>query len=159
MTDRRRLFQIVAVLAAVSAYLTIIVGGDVRSSGAGMACEASWPLCNGALIPDLSNPSVLIEFTHRIVAALTSVLVLVTLVLAFLWFRADRRITALSVASFALVISQALLGAVTVQTDLDPPIVTAHLALGTATFATALSLAVISLIHPPARPAPGTAAG
>lgn len=153
--NRRRIFQFVAIASAVAAYLTIIVGGDVRSSGAGLACGSDWPLCNGGVIPNLSDPSVLIEFSHRILAAATSVLLLATLLLAFFWFRKDLRIVSLAVTSFALVLSQALLGAVTVQTDLNPTIVTAHLALATATFAAALVLAVLSFVPPSAKPAAG----
>ena len=151
--NRRRVFQIVAIAGALAAYLTIIVGGDVRSSGAGMACTDSWPLCSGSFLPDFSQPGVAIEFAHRVVAFATSLIVLITFILAFLWFRKDWRITSLSVSTLALLFAQVLLGAVTVQTKLDPTIVTAHLALGTATFATALVLAVVSLMPPASKPA------
>ena len=151
--NRRRVFQIVALAGAIAAYLAIIVGGDVRSSGAGMACGASWPLCSGGLIPNLSNPQVAIEFAHRVIAFVTSLVILFTLILALLWYRQDRRILTLSVASMVLLVAQVLLGMVTVQSDLEGPIVTAHLALGTATFATALVLAVVSLMPPAAKPA------
>lgn len=157
--NRRRVFQILALAGALAAYLTIIVGGDVRSSGSGMACGSDWPLCKGAVVPNLGDPQVLVEFSHRILAAATSVLLLATLVLAFLWFRKELRIVSLSVASLALVVAQALLGAVTVQRDLDPTVVTAHLALATATFATALSLAIVALVNPPAKPAAGSTPG
>lgn len=153
MVDRRRVLQIVAVLAAVTAYLTVVVGGDVRSTGSGMACGESWPLCSGSVIPDLSQPKVAIEFAHRVVAFVTSLLLLIALILALLWFRKDVRIVTLSVTSMALLFAQVLLGAVTVQTDLDPNVVTAHLALGTATFATALVLAVVALMRAPKEPA------
>ena len=149
--NRRRLFQVIAIAGALAAYLTIIVGGDVRSSGAGMACTDSWPLCSGTIVPDFSQPGVAIEFAHRVIAFTTSVLVLITLILAFLWFRKDWRVMSLSVSTMALLFAQVLLGAVTVQTDLNPTIVTAHLALGTATFATALVLAVVALMPPSSR--------
>lgn len=151
--NRRRVFQIVALAGAIAAYLAIIVGGDVRSSGAGMACGASWPLCSGGLIPNLSNPQVAIEFAHRVIAFVTSLVILFTLILALLWYRQDRRILTLSVASMVLLVAQVLLGMATVQSTLSPDVVTAHLALGTATFATALVLAVVSLMPPAAKPA------
>ncbi|MFA5896002.1 MAG: COX15/CtaA family protein [Thermoplasmata archaeon] len=151
--NRRRVFQIVAVASAVVAYATVIVGGTVRSAGAGMGCGADWPLCNGSIIPDLSDPETAIEFSHRVVALSAGIVFLLTLVLAFLWYRKDKRILFLSVSSFLLVVAQALLGALTVQTDLSPVLVTAHLAVGTATFAAALALALIALMHPPGTPA------
>ncbi len=150
--NRRRAFQILTLVGAVAAYATIVVGGDVRSSGAGMACGESWPICSGGVIPDLGNPSVLIEFAHRVIAAATSLLLLVAMLLALFWFRKEWKLTSLSVTSVALLVAQVLLGALTVQSNLDPTIVTAHLALGTATFASALVLAVVSLMPPTAKP-------
>ena len=150
---RMRVFQVVTILAAVFAYLTVVVGGDVRSSGAGMACP-EWPLCAGGLIPDFSQPGVAIEFTHRVVAFSTGVVILATLVLAYLWYRRDLKTVVLATASLVLVVAQVYLGMLTIDTDLSGAIVTSHLAVGTATFATALALAVASLVAPPLRPSP-----
>ena len=147
--DRRRVFQIIIIASALAAYLTIIVGGDLTANEAGFACGDSWPLCPGGVIPDLSQPGVAIEFTHRVVAFATSLLILVTLILALLWFRSDRRVLSLSVTTMALLFAQVLLGAVTVQSKLDPLVVTAHLAIGTATFAAAVVLAVVLSLAPP----------
>ncbi len=143
------------IAAALAAYLTIVIGGDLTASGSGLACGESWPFCPGGVIPpNLSNPSVATEFTHRVVAFITSLLILATLVLALLWFRRDRRILFLSVGTFVLLVAQVLLGMATVQSQLSAAIVTAHLALGTATFASALVLAVISLLPASGKPAP-----
>ncbi len=151
--NRRRAFQVVVVLATVMAYLTIVVGGDLTATGNGFACGESWPLCPGGVIPDLSQPGVIIEFTHRVVAFATSVLLLATLILAFLWYRREPQVFFLSVVSFLLLAAQVLLGMATVQSGLNAAVVTAHLALGTATFAVALVLAVVLLLRPPAAPA------
>ncbi|MGH6895908.1 MAG: COX15/CtaA family protein [Geminicoccaceae bacterium] len=37
-------------------------------SGASLACS-TWPLCDGALIPDLADPEIRINFSHRLLAA------------------------------------------------------------------------------------------
>ncbi len=157
--DRRRIFQIVVVTSVLAAYLTIVVGGDLTASNAGFACGESWPFCPGGVIPDLSQPGVAIEFTHRVVAFATSLLILVTLILAFLWFRRDWRVFSLSVTTFLLLFAQVLLGMVTVQSDLNPWVVTAHLAIGTATFAAALVLAVVLFLAPPPTPSPNPVSG
>ncbi len=149
MVSRRRVFELMVIASAIVTYATVVVGGTVRSAEAGMGCGADWPFCNGAVFPDLSNPKVAIEFSHRVVALATGLVVLLTLVLAFLWYRTDRRILFLSLSTFLLVVAQALLGAVAVQTDLNGDIVTLHLAVGTATFASALALALVTLMHPP----------
>jgi len=151
--NRRRVFQVTALAAALAAYLTIVVGGDLTATESGLACGASWPFCPGGVIPpNLNNPAVAREFTHRVVAFTTSLLILATLVLALLWYRRESRILFLSVASMVLLVAQVLLGMATVQSGLSPDVVTAHLALGTATFASALVLAVVSLM--PRSPGP-----
>ncbi len=134
------------------AYLTIVVGGDLTASNSGLACGDSWPFCPGGVVPAFTSFGVVIEFTHRVVAFATSLLVLATLILAILWFRRDSWILYLSVATFLLLAAQVVLGMATVQSGLDPGVVTAHLALGTATFAGALVLAVVLLLRPPAVP-------
>lgn len=146
-TDRRRLFQVVAILGAVSAYATIVVGGTVRGMGAGLACP-DWPLCNNSIVPDLRRADIAIEYTHRLVAALTSLFVLLTMVFAFLWFRSEVRLVTLSFMTFAILVAQVAFGALTITSSLDWIVVTIHLALGTATFASALILALVSLWPP-----------
>ncbi len=156
--NRRRVFQGVVVLATLLAYLTIVIGGDLTASANGFACGESWPLCPGGIIPDLSQPGVAIEFTHRVVAFATSLLILIELILALLWYRRGSPILYLSLSAFLLLLIQVILGMVTVQSKLDPAVVTAHLAIGTATFAATLVLAVICFLRPPAAPMPsGTA--
>ncbi len=156
--SRRKVFLAVVVAATLMAYVTIVVGGDLTATDSGFACGSSWPFCPGGVIPpNLNNPSVAREFTHRVVAFTTSLLILATLILALLWYRRDPRILYLSVASMGMLVVQVLLGMVTVQSDLSPDVVTAHLALGTATFAATLVLAVVCLLRPPAEPGPAAA--
>src|SRR6266699_3072765 len=89
------------VRAAITAYGTIVLGGTVRGMGAGLACP-DWPLCNGSVIPDLADPTIAIEYAHRLVAALTSLFVLLTMIVALFWLRWERRIVnALCAMTFA----------------------------------------------------------
>lgn len=145
--DRRRLFQIFAVLAAIFAYATIVLGGTVRGMGAGLACP-DWPLCNNSIIPNLGDPLIAVEYAHRLVAALTAVFVLLTMVVAFLWFRSEMRLVTLSFIAFAVLVAQIAFGALTITSSLDWVVVTIHLALGTATLAFALMVALLALFRP-----------
>ena len=147
--DRRHIFLVVVILATAMAYLTIVVGGDLTASGSGLACGGSWPFCPGGVIPNFTDFGVVIEFTHRVVAFATSLLVLAALLLAIKWFRRASWLLYLSVVTFLLLAAQVLLGMATVQSNLNDAVVTAHLALGTATFAAALVLTVVMLIRPP----------
>ena len=152
--DRRRFLQTVAILGAVSAYATIIVGGTVRGiPGAGLSCS-DWPLCNGSIVPNLADSRILIEYVHRLIAALTGMFILSTLVASLVWFRADLRIVTVSIMSFAVLVTQVGVGALTITSGNDWVVVTIHLALGTATLAAAIIVALVSLW--PTAPAKGT---
>jgi len=142
--DRRRLLRVVAILGALFAYATIVVGGTVRGMDAGLACP-DWPLCNGSVVPNLADARILVEYIHRLVAALTGLFMLSTLVAAVLWFRAEMRIVMLSVMSFAILVTQVAVGALTITSENDWVVVTIHLALGTATLASALIVSLVSL--------------
>ncbi len=142
--DQRRLLQVVAILGAVCAYATIVVGGTVRGMGAGLACP-DWPLCNGSAVPDLADTGILVEYIHRLVAALTGIFMLSTVVAAVVWFRSELRVVTLSIMSLAILVTQVAVGAITITSENDWRVVTIHLALGTATLASALIVALVSL--------------
>jgi cytochrome c oxidase assembly protein subunit 15 len=142
----------IAVLGAICSYATIVLGGTVRGiPGAGLACP-DWPLCHGSVVPNLANPLVAVEYAHRIAAALTSLFILLTFLVCALRFRTYRWLVSLSFASLALLVTQVGFGALTIMSSLDWVIVTVHLALGTATFATALIVALLSHLRLQPRP-------
>ncbi|MGI0148675.1 MAG: COX15/CtaA family protein [Thermoplasmata archaeon] len=146
--DRRRFLQVVALLGALSAYATIVLGGTVRGIGAGLACP-DWPLCHGSVVPNLADPLVAVEYAHRLAAAVTSLCLLLTFAVAILWFRSEFRLVSLSFFTLAILATQIAIGALTIMSSLDWVIVTIHLALGTATFASALVVALVSLWKSP----------
>jgi cytochrome c oxidase assembly protein subunit 15 len=49
---------------------TILWGAVVRATGSGAGCGDHWPLCNGTVFQQSPTLQTLIEFTHRITAAL-----------------------------------------------------------------------------------------
>ncbi len=61
----RRGFQILAVLVL----LVLITGGVVSSYGAALACGATWPLCNGSLLPN-GGYLVFWQWAHRTLSLL-----------------------------------------------------------------------------------------
>ena len=113
-----RRFATLAWIAAACAYLLIVLGAVVRISGSGMGCGDHWPLCNGHLFPPLNEIPTVIEWSHRLVAGLVTILVAGLVVLD--WRR--------TWPALALLILQIILGAVTVKTGLTPALVILHLA-------------------------------
>src|SRR5688500_3991969 len=69
-----------AYLALFLAYGQIVVGAVVRITDSGMGCGDHWPKCNGLWFPPLDNAELIIEITHRWIAAalLIATLALVT---------------------------------------------------------------------------------
>ncbi len=55
---------------------TILWGTVVRATGSGAGCGDHWPLCNGTVMQQSPTMQTMIEFAHRITAALDMVFVL-----------------------------------------------------------------------------------
>lgn len=114
------------------AYGLVALGAFVRITGSGMGCGDDWPLCNGRLIPPLDDPATLIEYGHRLVAAGLSVMVGAVGVLALAVRGAPGAAgpggpTRPALLAVAILITQVLLGAVTVWLELPPTAVVLHL--------------------------------
>jgi len=138
-----RRYTLLAWTAAASTYLLIVLGAVVRITGSGMGCGDHWPLCNGHLFPPLDDIGTVIEWSHRLVAALVSVLV-ATLAGYTWWLKrgagSGERYNpgSLSYVALALLVIQVLLGAVTVKLELPPWSVILHLGAAMLLLATLL---------------------
>ncbi|HEY6865693.1 MAG TPA: COX15/CtaA family protein [Candidatus Eisenbacteria bacterium] len=128
--------------ATLLAYGLIVVGSIVRTTGSGLACP-DWPLCEGRLIPRFES-HVLIEWFHRLLALLVSVMVLATAGWVLAQGPARARLGGLAVLAIGLLALQVLLGALTVWKLLSPAIVSSHLAVALLLFATLLTLTLVA---------------
>ena len=129
-TRTRRLaipLSVLAVATLCTAWAEIFWGGVVRLSKSGLGCADNWPLCNGKVYPFWEQP-VLIEYIHRLIAVLISVLVISLLVVAVRTQRHNRWLLVPALLAVALFFVQALLGAIVVWFDLKSGLVMAHLA-------------------------------
>jgi len=59
---------------------TILWGAVVRATGSGAGCGDHWPLCNGTVLQQSPTIGTIIEFTHRVTAALDMIFVVGLLV-------------------------------------------------------------------------------
>ena len=122
------LFRRLAVVTALFAYLQIALGGLVRVSGSGLGCP-DWPLCNGRPYPP-ANVHSIIEYSHRAVGSVTGILIIATVVMAWIVFRKRRPLVAwLASASLIGVVGEGILGGIVVAKELSPWLVVVHLGL------------------------------
>ncbi len=129
------------VLATIAAtYLLIVMGAVVRVTGSGLGCP-DWPLCYGRLFPPLEFAP-LLEYTHRLVGAIVSALIVAVVGSIWLRFRHHRRLVVLASGVVVLLVIQIGLGAVTVLTELSPLVVLIHLGLAMLVLGALVMLAV-----------------
>jgi heme o synthase len=128
-----RRLRILAVASTVSTGLLIAWGGLVRTTGSGDGCP-DWPKCFGHWIPPLEYHS-LIEYTHRSLALISGVLLLIEAAYVLLRFRDRRELVWPAALIVPLYVFQAALGAEVVRTGLDPGWVTVHFAVAMITLA------------------------
>ncbi|MCP3676311.1 MAG: heme A synthase [Deltaproteobacteria bacterium] len=106
-------------------YIQVVIGILVRYSGATLACP-DLPFCNGKIIPGFTDYSVILHFSHRVVA-----LSVFLVTAARLYTALSRRggITA-SLVTFVLVIAQVTFGVLIVATGMFLPVIILHAATG-----------------------------
>src|SRR5262245_11482330 len=134
--------------AAAATYLLIVLGGIVRTTGSGLGCGDEWPICHGRLIPSFTDIPTLIEWSHRLVAAIVSTLV--AALAASIWWRRRRGVGSgewsvpgrTGYVALGLLIVQVLLGAVTVKLQLPPWTIVLHLGTAMLLFATLIATAL-----------------
>ncbi|HYC52055.1 MAG TPA: COX15/CtaA family protein [Gemmatimonadaceae bacterium] len=139
----------IATTAVLLTYLHLVFGGVVRITGSGMGCGDHWPKCNGSWIPPFNDPTVMIEWTHRLLALLV-ILSILWLVIAARRHRSDAGIAAPgavfrpALLALVLVVAVALLGMVTVKVGNTALATVAHWTLAMTLLAVLLVAAVRS---------------
>jgi heme A synthase len=130
-----RPFRRLAEATAAVTFLLIVVGGIVRVSDSGLGCGPAgsgshgWPLCGGQVIPLIGDLNRVVEFTHRMLAAVVVALIGLLAYRAYKGLRELRWPLRGSIAAGVLVLLQAGLGGLTVEYNLDEELVAAHLCL------------------------------
>ena len=144
-------FRRLAVVTALFAYLQIALGGLVRVSGSGLGCP-DWPLCNGRPYPP-ANVHSIIEYSHRAVGSVTGLLIIATVVMAWVVFRKRGPLVAwLATASLIGVVGEGVLGGVVVANDLSPWLVLVHLGLAMMILGFLMAAAIMAMPASPGVP-------
>ncbi len=131
-------------LAAVAvAYGEVMLGSWTRINGAGMTCP-DYPLCHGEFIPSMGGGTVW-EWTHRLTAAILSLLVLAVLVTAWRRRRDAAFVKPAGVVIAGLFAFQVFLGAATVHLSNSPMSVVWHWGTAMAFVASLTCMAIFAL--------------
>ena len=128
----RARFRRLAYLTAALTFVLIVVGGVVRISDSGLGCGPAgsgtegWPLCGGGVVPVIDT-NMIIEYTHRVLAAVVAILIAYLAWTAWRHRRSERLLVRVGLATLGLIVVQAALGGLTVEEGLKQELVATHL--------------------------------
>ncbi len=112
----------------------MFIGGYVSAAGLGLTCP-DWPLCPSGILPD---EQYFIEWTHRLIAAITGTLVIATTIGCWLTKNSESKIKLTSTLAAIFVITQITLGALVIDLKLHAVLVSIHLGIAILLFAMVL---------------------
>ncbi|MBI3859875.1 MAG: hypothetical protein HY296_06545 [Thaumarchaeota archaeon] len=138
--------QILLFLTIASIFMAIVVGAYVTVAGFGDKCGTElprdWPGCLGGAFPPLELGPVA-EYMHRILAALSTLLLFVTTALYLRDPAASTGVRRTLIAASILLFAQVLLGGAVIVGQEEALLVAAHQGLAVFTFG--LAVAALSL--------------
>jgi heme o synthase len=144
------------VVALAVTLLLILIGADVRGSGAALVFP-DWPLMNGRVIPHLTGLTAR-HFLHRLVAGLDGVVIAALAVNAWRNKPRDFAVAVFAAVAAGLFVAQALVGAAQIWTHLAVAPVVLHVWLSSlvwgalvAAFTVTRRLAACAVPAPPER--------
>ena len=120
-------YQKLGLLTVLGVVALATLGGSVRVTDSGLACP-DWPLCHGKIVPS-GDYHVWLEWTHRLVASLMGLVIVVYVLGAWRRFRDRPWVLGPALALVLFLIVQIIMGGLTVTEDLAPEIVSAHLGI------------------------------
>lgn len=137
----------------VSQILIVVTGGIVRLTGSGLGCP-TWPKCTDDSFVNVPEMGIhgIIEFGNRLLTFVLALIALLTFITVLALGKKLRRGLLLPAFFLGLGIpAQAVLGGITVLTDLNPWLVGAHFVLSTILIALAALLVFRALppVHVP----------
>ena len=132
-------------------FALIVVGAYVAAGDFGEACgsqvPADWPLCNGNILPAPALGPV-VEYTHRLLAALSGLFLFVTTAVALRERDCKAPVKRLLLGASLLIVFQIVLGGVVVANELNALLVAVHQGTAILIFGMGVAALVISRKRP-----------
>ena len=140
-----RQYRALMTAAAVMTFLLVATGGVVCFTDASQGCP-DWPACYGRLVPPMRLDSIL-EYTHRVVAALTTPLVLAAAVVGWRKYRRVRWVSRPLGLSVLLLLVVIVFGAMVVLRGLGTFLATLDVVSALLSLTLVLSATVAAFLH------------
>jgi len=129
--------KVLGVVSTLGMFLVLIMGSAVTNTGSEQGCGHSWPLCHGRLVPQMAVATA-IEFSHRAVVAVESVLVIALALGVLAMYRKRTEVKILAPLMVAFLFVQAGLGAWAVMYPQVAAILALHFGVSLISFASVL---------------------
>jgi heme A synthase len=113
--DAPRRFPEFAWIVLAYTVALILEGAFVRATGSGAGCGNHWPLCGGQLVFGTPALATVIEFAHRSMTVIDTVLILWIVVWAFRAFPKHHGVRLAAALSTLFLLTEALIGAALVK--------------------------------------------
>lgn len=130
-----------AVFVAIWAFILILAGGLVTSTGSGLSVP-DWPLSFGTLFPEMKG-GVLFEHSHRLIAG--GAIILTIILAIWIWTAKESKLVRLlGMLALGMLLIQVLLGGLTVILKLPPLVSVCHAGVAYLFFSILVSIAIIT---------------
>ncbi len=138
-----RILRYLSVIAAFIVLDVVMMGAVVTNTGSADGCGATWPLCYGEVLPLAAKSHTLIEFSHRAVAGLAGIVVIIQAVWIWIRLKKVKEARFLAITSVFFIILQALLGAAAVIWSQSSIVLALHFGISLLSFTSVLLIAII----------------
>lgn len=133
----KQAIKLLGLVATIGMFVVLVMGATVTNTGSEHGCGKSWPLCHGQLIPQFAV-STFIEFSHRAVVGVESVLIIALAVGALYLYTRRLEIRILAPVMVAFLFLQAGLGAWAVMEPQSSTVLALHFGVSLVAFASVL---------------------
>ncbi|MHB1234139.1 MAG: COX15/CtaA family protein [Microbacteriaceae bacterium] len=145
----------IAWLSLIFQIILIGTGGTVRLTGSGLGCP-TWPRCTADSLVNVPEQGIhgVIEFGNRLLAVLLGVIAVIAVIAVLRLRRQYPRLLTLAVLLLAGIPAQAVLGGISVLSQLNPYVVGLHFVASIALVVLATVFVYLVYPHPPAGAVP-----
>jgi cytochrome c oxidase assembly protein subunit 15 len=135
-----RILKILSITGMLSVLIVVLMGALVTNTGSAYGCGNNWPLCNGQVIPNATAHQTWIEFSHRVVSGIASILVVIQAIWLWRRFKKVWGGRFLVISSVFFIFLQAFLGMAAVVWGQSSVVLALHFGISLLSFASMLLL-------------------